>query len=112
EIALALEGEGKKVEKESPVVLGFERHEAPGGTRIRRVVQGLQVGGLPAQRRAVVDELYGEFSRRKIKLHRLSPRPIGPWWRLGRRPPCETITLAYGPPAPRLTLIGKRVHEC
>ena len=72
------EGDRQHVEEERAVVLRLERHQAPAGGLGGELVQRSQVRRLPAERRPVVDELYGHFSGGEIQLHGRYPTNVSP----------------------------------
>ncbi|MFT3774854.1 MAG: hypothetical protein QM820_56620 [Minicystis sp.] len=67
---LGPEGEREQVEEQRAVVLRLERHETAAGVCSREGVERHEVGGLSAERGAVVDELDRHLARGEVELHR------------------------------------------
>src|SRR5690606_35231596 len=67
--AIVLEAQGQEVKEQRSIVLRLEGHQAALGVPLRSLMQGLQVGCLSAEGGTIVDELDGQLTRSKVKLH-------------------------------------------
>ena len=77
EAAEAGRPEGEEVEEDRPVLRGVDRDQLPAALRVGAAVQDLQVGGLPPDRRAVVDQLDLDRTVAMIQLDHGGPAVAG-----------------------------------
>src|SRR5207248_10653197 len=87
---------GRRVEEQGPVVGRIQRQQMDAELRLDALVEGEEVGRLPGEAGAVVDDLERQLALARVELHAAITRPDTPArWAFARSP-------GLRPPSPRV----------